>query len=144
LKNKALDYEKTAKGRTYLIVNSNSLEEKTIEILAYFTLALKTLYISEEVSNTKRKKLDGLYKNTNDLPCYLIGQLGKNDLYKNDIDGHTIISYAINIIQKSHEFVGGRFILVECSNNHQLVNFYEENDFEVLQKDELVQLVYFL
>jgi hypothetical protein len=96
------------------------------------------------VSKTKRKKLDGLYKKTDDIPCYLIGQLGKNDLYKDKIEGHTIINYAVNIIQKSHEFVGGRFILVECTDNYKLVNFYLNNNFEILQKDELVQLVRFL
>ena len=66
---------------------------------------MKTLFISDEVSKSKRKKLDGLYKKTEELPCYLIGQLGKNDLYKDDIDGHTIINYAVNIIKKSHEIL---------------------------------------
>ncbi|MCK4259130.1 MAG: hypothetical protein KAX49_09135 [Halanaerobiales bacterium] len=100
--------------------------------------------MSEELSKSKRKRLDGLHKNTTDVSCYLIGQLGKNDLYKGVVQGKKIINYAVNVIMKAYQCIGGRFILVECNDVQQLVTFYQSNGFEVLQKDGLVQLVRFL
>ena len=40
--------------------------------------------------------------------------------------------------------VGGRFVLIECNENEKLIDFYNRNGFEVLQKDELVQMIRFL
>ncbi len=105
---------------------------------------MKTLFISENISYFKRKKLDGLYKSCSYISCYLIGQLSKNDLYKEYIKGKEIIDYAINIFEKTFEYLGGRFVLVECNENEKLLKFYNENQFQYLQKDEndnLVQLI---
>jgi hypothetical protein len=77
LKEKAVLFEKTSKSRTFLIVNEKSLNEGKFETLGYFTLALKVLKISDNVSKSLVKKLDGLFKNIHETPVYLIGQLGK-------------------------------------------------------------------
>lgn len=74
---------------------------------------------------------------------YLIGQLAKNDNYKNQINGIEIIEYALNIILQAYEYVGGRFVLVECKNNEKLLSLYSKNSFIKLIKDDnnsLIQL----
>ncbi|PKM47710.1 MAG: acetyltransferase [Firmicutes bacterium HGW-Firmicutes-8] len=114
------------------------------ELFAYFTIALKVLKISDSIPKTLIKKLDGLYKNIQETPVYLIGQLGKNDKYTDCISGQEIIEYALSVILKSFQYVGGRIILVECINDDNLIEFYVKNGFVFLQEAELVQMVRFL
>lgn len=113
-----------------------------IQIIAYFTLALKTLHIAKETSKSTRKKIDGLSKTKDEVPGYLIGQLARNDYYFGEITGKEIIDYAINIVKQATGFVGGRFVLVECKENEKLIKLYNDNGFTKLQKDNdgLVQL----
>jgi len=86
-----------------------------------------------------------LFKKTYELPAYLIGQLGKNDLHALDISGNEIIDLALDIIIEAYKLVGGRFVLVECHEHPKLIEFYQENHFNFLQRDEeFVQLVRFL
>lgn len=144
LREKAIIFEKKSKSRTYLIVNEEVLAEGNFDILAYFTLGLKVLKISNSISKTLIKKLDGLYKNIQETPVYLIGQLGKNDAVENYIAGEEIIEYALSIISKSFQYVGGRIILVECNDDEKLLTFYKENNFLFLQQPDLVQMVKFL
>lgn len=148
LKTKAVTHEKKSKSRTYLIVDIDKLEkEKEISILAYFTIANKTLFIDDTVSKEKIKKLDGLSKNKTELPAYLIGQLGKNDKYKDFISGEDVINYAMDVINQVHELLGGRFVLIECNNNQKLIDFYKRNEFIWLQQDGsdgLIQMIRFL
>ncbi len=145
LKNKSLPYEKTSKSRTYLIVDEELLSNREVCILAYFTLALKTLFISPKVSKSKIKRLDGLFNKASNVTAYLIGQIGKNDLYKYAIKGDELIKYAVEIIEQVHGYIGGRFILVECLDHPKLIQFYNNNGFAPLQKeDKYIQLVKFL
>ena len=124
--------------------------QESIEILGYFTIALKVLELDDDVSKTKRKKLDGLNKEIPFTPVYLIGQLGKNNIYKSEISGKEIIDFAIYEIMKSFNVIGGRIVLVECSNNQNLTKFYQDNDFELLQEttdknnNKLLQFIRFL
>lgn len=76
-------------------------------------MALKVLKISPAITKSQVKKLDGLYKNIDEMPVYLIGQLGKNDDYQQCISGKEIVDYALSIILKSFQLVGGRIILHE-------------------------------
>ncbi|GGK23988.1 hypothetical protein GCM10010965_15950 [Caldalkalibacillus thermarum] len=120
----------------YALENNNE-----IEIIAYFALTVKPLYIGENVSNSVRKRLDGLFKNTENVAGYLIGQLGKNDVYKDRISGNEILGYAISLIIEAFNLVGGRFVFVECEDCQKLISFYEKNNFKVLQKDNETGLV---
>lgn len=70
-----------------------------------------------------------------EIPCYLIGQLGKNDRYSGEIEGCELIDYAMNIIQIGHGAVGGRFVRVDVKRNDKLIRFYEENGFRHVQID---------
>lgn len=127
-----------------MIVNSESLEsdDGELQIIAYFTLALKILQFSPLTSKSSRKKMDGLSKCKDEVSGYLIGQLAKNDYYSSEISGKEIIDYAINIVNQAFDYVVGRFVLIECKDNENLISFYENNGFSFLQKDEdgLVQL----
>lgn len=144
LKEKAILFEKTSKGRTFLIVNEDKLNDGKFEVFGYFTLALKVLKISEGISKSLVKKLDGLFKNIQETPVYLIGQLGKNDEHKEHISGKDLIDYALSIIYQSYEFIGGRIILVECNNTANILKFYNDNGFIYLQESELIQMVKFI
>jgi len=68
-----------------------------------------------------------------EFPVYLIGQLGKNDRFWNNITGSEILQMAIDIICYANELVGGRIILIEAMDNEKLINFYKKNGFKILQ-----------
>ena len=44
------------------------------------------------------------------------------------------MNFAYDIIASAVEAVGGRYILIECHDNEKLVQFYLDNDFEVLSR----------
>ncbi|MEO2116897.1 MAG: hypothetical protein ABGW92_00615 [Methanocaldococcus sp.] len=129
LKNSAILFEKLNKSRTYLI-----FKRGTTDILAYFTLTISILKIVDDISKKTLKKLDGISKEKREFPIYLIGQLGKNDKFWNEIKGSRILQEAIDTICNANEIVGGRVILIETLNNEKLIKFYEENGFKILQK----------
>jgi len=118
-------------------------------ILAYFTIALKVLKISElGLSNRAIKELDGFSAKMDgeviyDFPVYLIGQVAKNDTYKNVINGEAIIDRAISVISFAQEMVGGRVVLVECENVPYLLDFYKKLGFKIIKEDadKYVQLI---
>ncbi|MCI9346264.1 MAG: hypothetical protein HFI56_08405 [Lachnospiraceae bacterium] len=79
LQEKAILYENTNLGKTYLILDSTELENKNFVIAGYFTIAQKSVDISE-ISAKKRRKMLGSYPGRDKLksvPAYLIGQLGR-------------------------------------------------------------------
>ena len=142
LKVKAIPYEKAHKCRTYLIVDSRIEGESGPRILAYVSVALSNLKVKEHVSKTMRKRLDGIFPN-DEIPCYLIGQLGKNDRYSREIEGCELIDYAMNIIRIGHGAVGGRFVRIDVKRNDKLIRFYEENGFRLVQEDDELDLIQF-
>lgn len=145
LKDKAVLFEKKHKSRTYLVVDELKLNAGVFEILAYFSLAVQVLKIPDNLSKEKIKKLDGLYKNTSEIPVYLIGQLAKNDAHKDQIDGSEVINLALSIIMKSFKYVGGRIILVECDDNPKLIDYYTQSGFDYFQRDEeFIHMIKFL
>jgi len=129
LKNSAILFEKLNKSRTYLI-----FKKGTADILAYFTLTISIKIVDENVSKKTLKRLNGMSKEKKEFPVYLIGQLGKNDKFWNEIEGKEILQEAIDTRCNANELVGGRVILVETLNNEKLIKFYEGNGFKILQK----------
>lgn len=78
LQNKAVLYSNRGWCYTYLIINRDKLEQGIIFVEGYFTLSVKVITLSKEVSNSKKKKIfNGLKKKDNFIPVILIGQLGK-------------------------------------------------------------------
>lgn len=142
LREDAIPFEKAHKSRTYLVVKRRPANQD-LAILGYFSLAISWMRISQDVSRSKVRKLNGIGEKR-DVSCYLIGQLGKNDEYSGDIDGNRLISYAMSLLQNGHEQLGGRFVRVDCRDVKALCKFYERNGFTSYQKDRtssLMQLV---
>jgi len=153
LHNKAIDFELLSKARTYLFCDHEKMaKENQIFILGYITLAPKVLHLPDEMSIRQRQNLDGLSgkihgEKITDIPCYLIGQLGRNDAAsKGDISGKYLIDAAHSIILNAIKAVGGRYMMVECRNKPELIKFYEANKFEPVGKEPdldvpMVQLI---
>ena len=141
LHNRAIEFEKLSKSRTYLIVSEEQFENPEIAfdeftIYGYISLAVKVFTVPEETSNRQRQQLDGFSakehgKQISNFPCYLIGQLARNsNVPKDSISGAELLNFAYDIIAISVDAVGGRNILVECRNNKKLIQFYLDNGFD--------------
>lgn len=149
LRDKAITFEKASRARTYLILDEEALTDGKIDIIAYFTVSMKALNLREGISKNVRKHLDGLgNKQGSTFVVYLIGQLGKNDNYRSEIDGKELIAMAIATIKEAYDVVGGRYILVECEPVPSLKKLYEDNGFtflqESLENDSLIQFIRFI
>jgi len=129
---KAIQSENRAITRTYLYLE---LQNNTLVVVAYFTIAIKILY-SEGLSKSVIKKLDGIDKNREAMPSYLIAQLGKSDRCQYKIGLH-ILDNAIEKIRESHQVIGGRFIILDSVNVQKVIDFYqsEPNSFILLDKN---------
>ena len=147
LKYKAIAFEKLGKSRTFLIFDE---DEEEFKVLAYFTLALQVLKIPETFSNRKVKEFDGFSakikgNRITEFPVILIGQVGKNDLYKEKIASYDVMQYCLSTLLDGQMRLGGRIILLECKDVPYLIEFYNQFGFIKLekdyQKDELIQLI---
>ena len=148
LKEKAILFEKLGKSRTYFIFNE---DEKEFKILAYFTLAMQVLKVPEEfLSGRKTKALDGFsskIKGTKitEFPTILIGQVAKNDSYRELISGLEVMEYCLWTIFKGQAVLGGRIVMLECKDIPYIIDLYERFGFQKLEKeyekDELLQMI---
>lgn len=137
LVHKAIPYEKTNYGKTYLCIDEERLEQGDFRVAAYFTIAQKSLDISSLSAKKKRKVLgeypgrDGL----NSIPAYLIGQLGRCDDYsKDDLKGETILDECYHAISLAAMIVGGNMIVLEC-REHMYDKFYKDQGFKKLYNE---------
>jgi hypothetical protein len=143
LRTKAIPFEKADKCRTYLYIDGGFIKAERPKILAYFTVAISNMKFKPYVSKTMKKRLNGIFRN-DEAPCYLIGQLGKNDSYSNEVEGRELIDFAIGIIRIGYNAVGGRFVRVDSRNNDKLMKFYEGNGFRMVQTDDESGLIQFV
>jgi len=142
LHHKAILFELKGRSRTYLYID---IKEK--KVMAYFTVSISSLY----VKNFSKETISYLYGEENKIieciPCYLIGQLGKNDECKIKI-GNNLLNKAVNVIMESHYILNGRFILLDAINNDKIIKLYERNGFigiEKLKKEkEVIKMIYWL
>ncbi len=123
LHNKAITFEKHLRSRTYLYIDNT-----TKKVSGYFTISISTLH-TDGISSEVIKMLDGYQENTKSIPCFLIGQLGKSDYYKDKKIGEYILEDSISTIDDLHYAVGGRFILLDAINITKVVSFYEDSLF---------------
>ena len=140
LKEKALDFDKRNKSRTYLIIDGNNDED--IVILGYYTITMKNLPFGESVSKSMIKRIDGYSNNINSAEAVLIGQLGKNYSYRNEINGVALLNYAMDTVYSIQNLAAGRVVFLECLDNDKIVSFYKTNGFVFLQKSgEYFQMI---
>jgi len=150
LHTRSIAFEQAGKSRSFLVVTEESLQQHSasIDIVGYFALALKHLILGDDISKTRRKKLNGLFIPENNVVVgYLIGQIAKNDLFKDNVTGRQLLRYALDLIEIAKRSVGGRFVIVECTTEQKLLKYYAENGFELLKidpEDQMAQLVLFL
>lgn len=134
LRDKAIPYEKTNYGKTYLCVDKKELENGQFIVAAYFTIAQNSLDISQ-LSKKKKRKVLGDYPgrdNLNSVPTYLIGQLGRSDRYSSeDLPGQQILNECYHAISLAAMVVGGNLIILEC-REHMYGKFYEGQGYKNL------------
>ena len=130
IKDKAIDFERRNKSRTYLII-----DDSNNTLLGYFTLSLKALQFGANVSKNTIKSIDGFSKDIRAVGITLIGQFGKDSELAKDIDGGTLFNICIETVYKAHKIVGGRFVMLECRDIENVVSFYKRHGFEPLQYD---------
>ena len=137
LKKKAIPYQNTGFGKTYLCIYADALENGEFIVMAYFTIAQKSLDISS-LSRKKKRKVLGEYPgrdSLNSVPAYLIGQLGRSDEYSNDdLPGEQILFECYHAISMAAMIIGGNMLVLEC-RQHMFSKFYEGQNFKKLYDD---------
>ena len=153
LSHQAIDFTKRNLSVTYLV--SSKVD---YELLAYFTLAIKSISVNaSKFSNTMRRKIERISEVNEQtgeyiLAAYLIAQLGKNfmDGANERITGDQLLQSAINTIKDIRRMVGGTVIFLETDEIPVLIAFYERNGFKrfavrksrgAQQQHKLVQLL---
>jgi len=139
---KAITFELNGRSRTYILVDT-----KNKKLMGYFSISITTLDITNLDNKTKKLLYGNNEIKNNYIPCYLIGQLGKNDNCKNKI-GIKLLKKAVNIIYNNFLDLNGRFILIDSFNNQNLINFYKKYDFieieKITPKKESIKMIYWL
>lgn len=148
MKERAIQFEKLGKSRTYFIFDE---EAEGFKILAYFTLAIQVLKVPEELlSGRKTILLDGFSSKIRgmkitEFPAILIGQLGKNELYPDTIYGPEVMEYCLATLLEGQVRLGGRISMLECKDIPYLIKLYENFGFQKLEKEyeesELLQMI---
>ena len=145
MKNKAFDFDKRHKSRTYLIVDDKLALNDEIVVLGYFSLTMKSLELGETLSKSTIKRIDGFSKDVQATEAILLGQFGKNENYSDDIEGQLMLKFVIDIVYSIHDLAGGRIIFLECDEIPKLIDFYTRNGFEPLQKSgDYLQMIRYL
>ena len=152
LKKSSIEFTKKNQSVTYLVFDVSSME-----LVGYFTIALKPLTVrGETVSNTVKKKLMRVSEldeqsQTYTMSAYLIAQLGKN--FKNGaekkITGEELLELAWDIVEKMQYMGGGMVTFLEAENSERLLSFYQANRFQTCgsrhmsTKGEFVEILVF-
>lgn len=130
LKEKAYLYEKYNISRTYLILHI--LEDQAVELLAYFSLAIKEFTFENDMKNNqKRRILHTGFQADREVPAILIGQLGKNydSSLTMQIDGTDILYAAFQYLMDGVQILGGRIAYLEAVHHPKICSFYEKEHF---------------
>ena len=151
LREKAVQATKLNTAATYLVT---SYENKSFDLLGYFTLATKMLTLKQaSLSKTDCKIIsrfgyfdeDSLsYK----LPAILIAQFSRNfNTNSKSIKGSELMNIALEKIRDILHSTSGKAVFLECEQSEKIISFYTSNNFQplgntILAKDnkELTQL----
>ena len=134
LHNKAITFERNLRSCTYLYTSN---ADKSVA--GYFSIGI-TYTLTNKLDKAVVKFLDGYTDETIAIPCYLVGQLGKNDECKDKI-GKFLLDDALSIIDKAQESLKGRFVLIDSVNDDRVINFYKENSFIALESDKSLKSI---
>ena len=155
LKTKAVQSAKLYTSSTYLVYAL----KKAVDLLGYFTLAIKTLTIKHSDLTTKaQEKLIKQFASFDPdsesykLPAILIAQFGRNFSKKSaSINGAELMNLALEHIYKVFTLSSGKTVFLECEKKEKLIRFYEDHGFFMLNnsipskdKKELIQMFRFI
>lgn len=132
LKQKAIQFEKSHRSRTFILVSETMIE-------GFFTLSLNILR-TKGLSNTRAKKLNPKHsKDDEDIPCFLIGQLARADGSK--MNGANILNTSLFILEQARKLLGTKFVMLDSVNEKKVLDFYRKNGFVALnESDEAVSV----
>lgn len=137
LVHKAIPYDNTGFGKTYLLIDKCELKKGNFIILAYFTLALRSIDLSHLNKKAKRRVL-GNYpgrEGLNSISAYLVGQLGRCDnCAKEGLSGQQILNECYHTISLAAKVVGCNLLVLEC-REHMFGKFYSIYDFKKLYNE---------
>jgi len=141
-KEKAIEFDKQGISKTHIVMTS--YKEKQV-IVGYFTLCNKSFVIKNtqrNLSSSIKRRLSKFAQYDADAKQYtlsapLIGQLGKNDNYKDLITGDDLLKFACDAVKEVQVFLGGRYVYLECEDNQKLLDFYGSNGFVNFGRREL-------
>ena len=138
LHHKAIDFGERGTSKTHLLMKDDT-------VIGYFTLSMKPI-LTDGISKEVIKKIDGFSKNRKCIYFYLIGQLGLHDEYIGKGIGEFLLFNAIDLIEQSHTYIGGRYILVDAYACTPVIDFYERNGFTSLvtqeERESSVKMIY--
>ena len=137
LQDKAIEYDEKGFGKTFLFLDSNKLkqeEKPEFCIMAYFTIAMAALDMTDK-KKKKKRKIFGEHPGRDtvkSMPTFLIGQLGRCDKYSHDdLAGNQILDECYSVISRAARIIGGKVLLLEC-REHMYGKFYEDQNFRKL------------
>jgi len=151
LKDKAVLFDKQGFSKTHLVYTSYKNE---MVLVGYYALAYKSFVIKSgsKISSSLKKRIAKFGQYDKELKQYvvsapLIGQLGKNDRYRDLISGDALLYCACKTVKSVQALVGGKFVYLECEDKLKLVDFYKSNGFvefgtrelEADERDDLSQ-----
>lgn len=150
LKQKAIEFDRQALARTYLVFAS--YREKWV-LAGYFAIAQKTLSVlKKSLSYNLRKRINKFAVFNPETESYLISspliaQLGINDRYSEYrlISGSELLVLALEKVKAVQNLVGGKIVYLECEDRPGLIDFYKRNGFcsfgKRLKDPEEIELV---
>ena len=126
LHNKAVQFEKSGKARTYLAIMDDA-------IAGYFTLATSCLRVpAGDVSKFTHARMN-MDPDTNTAPTYLLGQLGElNGVYGGF--GGDLLEDALALVEEANVIAGCRLVRIDCAE--ELTPYYEQRGFRYLRSTE--------
>lgn len=124
---KAIQFEKSHRSRTFLLLSDTKIE-------GFFTLSLNILR-TKGLSNTRAKKLNPKHsKDDENIPCFLIGQLARADGSK--MNGANILNTSLFILEQARKLLGTKFVMLDSVNEKKVLDFYRKNGFVALNEND--------
>ena len=96
--------------------------------------------VPDEISTSMKRKMRGFGRTSaKTVPCYLLGQLAREDSALHDsVSLHDIIEAVIGYLDVLQGIIGGRFLRVDCED--KLIALYEIYGFRKVYRDETTEL----
>lgn len=132
LVDKAISYERSGAGRTWLVVSNNNPGV----IAGYFTIGLNTLHFKDGINDVE-EAYPGIQLYTEDyLPVYSLFLIGKSDdAPKNLSMGRLFVEQGLARIRECKSIIGGSLLYIDCID--QLVGYYKKLGFEEFERHEI-------